>query len=321
MMKTTILQRATLATVGLALVATACGSAEPTRPAATGTTPAASPTVLGADEYVQNASAFVEAANWDVAATVRLELGEMYFKPKALTFEAGKPYKVEIVNVGKKDHEFVAGDFFRSVASRKAEDAGAEVKVPYFTEVEVFAGKSTEVFFVAVMPGTYEMLCELEGHREAGMEGTITVTGSPPTAPAPVLAKTASGAWVQNGPALIDAANWDAGQTLRIELGEMFFKPKQITLKAGTPYVLQLVNTGKKKHEFVADDFFATVAFRKAENAFGEYKGPMLREAEVFAGKQLDLYIIPTKAGSYLLVCELEGHREAGMEGKITVTA
>jgi uncharacterized cupredoxin-like copper-binding protein len=71
----------------------------------------------------------------------------------------------------------------------------------------------------------------------------------------------------------------------------------------------------------VADDFFSTIAFRKAENAWGEYKGPTLSEVEVFAGKQLDLYLIPTKAGSYLLVCEIEGHREAGMEGTITVGA
>lgn len=314
-----------LVIAALALVAAACAGTETTEPPAqTPTvtpTPAGTPSVLGENQYIENASAFVDAAKWDAASTVRVELGEMYFKPNTLTFEAGKPYKLEVVNVGKKDHEFVAEGFFRSVAFRKAEDDGTEVKVPFFTEVEVFAGKGTELFFVAVMPGTYEMLCEIEGHREAGMEGTITVTGSPPAAPAPVLGDIAAGAWVQDGPALVEAANWDAMQTLRIELGEMYFKPKQIALKAGTPYKLELVNAGKKKHEFVADDLFGTVAFRKAENVTGEYKGPTVREVEVFAGKQLDLYLIPTKAGSYLLVCEIEGHREAGMEGTITVSA
>jgi len=61
-------------------------------------------------------------------------------------------------------------------------------------------------------------------------------------------------------------------------------------------------------------------AFRKAEDTAGEYKGPRLTEAEVFSGKQLDLYLIPTKAGTFELLCEIEGHREAGMEGTITVT-
>ncbi|MFA5891579.1 MAG: cupredoxin domain-containing protein [Actinomycetota bacterium] len=317
-MKRAMVRFPALVLAALTLATSACGSDKPSNVA---TSPTPSATALGADQYVQNASAFVDAANWDAAATVRLELGEMYFKPEVLTFEAGKPYKVEIVNAGKKDHEFVAGDFFRSIATRKAEDTSAEVKVPYFTEVEVLAGKSTELLFVAVMPGTFEMLCEIEGHREEGMEGTITVTGSPPTVPAPVLAGITTGSWVQNGPALVEAANWDAKKTLRIELGEMFFKPKAIALTVGTPYVLQIVNTGKKKHEFVADDFFGSIAFRKAQDLLGEYKGPTLKEVEVFAGKQLDLYVIPTKAGSYLLVCEIEGHREEGMEGTITVSA
>lgn len=307
-----------VAIAALALIASACGDGETAQPPVT--TTSATPLVLGDGQYVENASAFVDAANWDAAATVRVELGEMFFKPEALSFEAGKAYKIELVNGGKKKHEVAAEAFFRSVAFRKAEDKNAEVKVPFFTEVEVFPGKTTELLFVAVMPGTYELLCEIEGHREAGMEGTITVTGAAPTTPAPTLGDIASGPWVQDRAALIDAADWDAGPTLRISLGEMFFKPKQINLKAGTPYVLELVNDGKKKHEFVAGDFFGTIAFRKAEDATGEYKGPTIKEVEVFAGQQLDLYVIPTKPGTYLLVCEIEGHREAGMEGKITVS-
>jgi len=276
---------------------------------------------LGETQYVENATAFVDAADWDAAETVTLELGEMYFTPSDLTFEAGKAYKLEMVNAGEEKHEFAAEDFARGTAFRKVEDSDAEVKVPLFREIEVFADKSVEVFFVAVMPGTYDMFCELEGHREAGMEGTITVTGEPPTTPAPVLGELADGAWVQDGPALVEAADWDAMETVRIELGEMYFEPKDIALTAGTPYKLELVNAGEEKHELVAEDFFGTIAFRKAEDSVGEYKAPTVREVEVFAGKQLDLYVIPTEAGSFLLVCELEGHREAGMEGTITVNA
>ncbi|HLF99815.1 MAG TPA: cupredoxin domain-containing protein [Acidimicrobiia bacterium] len=276
---------------------------------------------LGESQYVKNATEFVDAADWDAATTVTVELGEMYFKPSGLTFEAGKAYKLEMVNAGEEKHEFAAEDFARGTAFRKAEDADSEVKVPFFREIEVFAGKTTEVLFVAVMPGTYEMFCEIEGHREKGMEGTITVTGEPPTSPAPVLGELADGAWVQDGPARVDAANWDAMTTVRIELGEMYFKPKDIALTVGTPYKLELVNAGDEKHEVVAEDFFTTIAFRKAEDSVGEYKGPTVREAEVFAGKQLDLYVIPTKAGSFLLVCEIEGHREKGMDGTITVSA
>ena len=59
----------------------------------------------------------------------------------------------------------------------------------------------------------------------------------------------------------------------------------------------------------------------KAEDASAEFKAPAPREAEEFAGKTVELYLIPTKAGTYDLVCEIEGHFEAGMFGTITVTA
>ncbi len=132
-----------------------------------------------AGTYVANASDFASktATDWSKADPVRVELGEFYFEPDNLTFEAGLPYKIELVNVGEVKHEFTAGGFFASVAWRKAESAESEVKVPYFTEIEVFSGRQVDPYFVPVTPGTYELLCEIEGHLEAGMKGTVTVTG------------------------------------------------------------------------------------------------------------------------------------------------
>ncbi len=49
-------------------------------------------------------------------------------------------YEIKVVNGGDVKHEFTAGDFFNSVAFRKAEDASAEFKAPAPREVEVFAG-------------------------------------------------------------------------------------------------------------------------------------------------------------------------------------
>ncbi|NMM24658.1 MAG: hypothetical protein HHJ11_14425, partial [Phycicoccus sp.] len=158
-------------------------------------------------------------------------------------------------------------------------------------------------------------------------EGTISVTGSAPTVPTPVIGSVKAAPWLQNGPALIEAASatWkETAKTIRIEAGEdgakMFFKPKNIDLKVGMPYVIELVNIGKIKHEYTADKFFPTIAFRKAEDSVGEYKAPMLKEAEVKAGAQLDLFLIPTVPGTYEIVCEIEGHKAAGMFGPITVT-
>ena len=274
-----------------------------------------------AAQYVVNAVDLVDAANWDTAKTVTIEMSEFAFTPKDITLEAGQPYILEVANTGTVKHEFTAGDFFRTVATRKAETAESEVKVPFFTEIEVFAGKKAELFLIPLIPGTYKLVCEIEGHLEAGMFGTITVTGQTPASPAIKLADVASGPWVQDAAALVEAADWDAKKELTIELSEFAFTPKDITLEAGQPYVLKVVNKGTVKHEFTAEDFFGSVAFRKAEDASAEFKAPAPREVEVFAGKTIELYLIPTRAGTYELVCEIEGHFEAGMFGTITVTA
>ncbi|MBI4729546.1 MAG: cupredoxin domain-containing protein [Acidobacteria bacterium] len=326
----------TMALVGalsVSLLLSACakstkpGAQDATTPTATVSSPPAAPVAVAADEYIKNRKDIVDAADWDAAQHLAIEWGEagntMYFRPKDMTLEAGKPYVFEVNNTGKKKHELVAEAFFRSSAIRKFEDDISEVKVRLATEFEVFAGKKVELFIIPVMPGAYEMVCGIAGHREAGMEGTITVTGQVPSAPAPEIAKLADSGWVQDPKAIIDAADWDAAEKIRIEAGEtgdkMWFKPSNIDLKANKPYIITLVNVGKKKHEFVADEFTPTVAFRKAEDASGEFKGLSLDEVEVFAGKEIEVFLIPTKAGSYPLICEIAGHQEAGMVGTITV--
>jgi uncharacterized cupredoxin-like copper-binding protein len=163
------------------------------------------------DTYVQNAGDFAgtEAADWDNAEVVQIELSEMSFTPNNLTFEASKPYVVELVNVGQVKHEVAAEHFFASVAWRKVESEQSEIKAPYFKEIEVFPGQTVELFFVPISTGTFDVVCEIEGHLEAGMFGSIEVVGTPPTSPAPILAPIAEGPWVANGAELVSAADWD----------------------------------------------------------------------------------------------------------------
>ncbi len=108
-------------------------------------------------------------------------------------------------------------------------------------------------------------------------------------------------------------------ETVEIELGEFFFEPDEIHLVVDRPYMLVLHNQGDVKHEATAPEFFRKVAFRKVEDASGEFKAHMPLEVEVFAGKETELYLIPTEVGTFELVCEIEGHLEGGMFGKIVV--
>ncbi len=333
------LRRLTVLGAAVALLATAaCGSEAGTTPAkdaksssgsASKSAPVVKPALTDA-QYLTNGSEFVDAAKatWDATAkVVPIELKEMSFTPSSVTLEAGKPYVLKLVNKGKVKHEFSAGQFFRASANRKVSSESGAVKVPFFTEIEVLPGKTAEVFVIPVIPGTFKMLCELPGHLEAGMSGKITVTGKAPTIPAPVLGDVASGAWLQTAGKMLDAAKptWDAkAKTVQIAAGEagakMFFKPKNLTLKVGTPYKIELMNVGKVEHEYTADEFFASIAFRKAEDKTGEYKGLLLKEAEVLPGQQIDLYLIPNKVGTFKILCAIPGHNEAGMNGTITVT-
>lgn len=274
-----------------------------------------------AGTYVANASEFAgkKAADWDNAEVIRIEMSEFTFAPNDITLEAGKPYKLELVTVGTVKHEFTAHDFFPSAAWRKAQSAESEVKAPFFTEIEVFPGKQIDLYLVPVTPGTYELVCEIAGHLEAGMRGTITVTGSAPTNPAPEYVAIADGPWLSNGADLVSEADWDQKEVINIELDEFSFAPNEIHLRVGQPYVLNFDNIGAVKHEATAPEFFQTVAFRKAQDASGEFKAPAPLEVETFAGKLTELYLIPMEAGTYELLCEIEGHLEAGMHGKIIV--
>lgn len=283
--------------------------------------------VITADQYLTNPLDFNEAVDWTLARTVKVDLDEMFFKPKDLVLRAGIPYVVELKNTGLLVHEFTAAGFFRASSVRKIATENGEVRVPYFTGIKVEPGKTVTVYAIPVIPGQFDIFCSITGHREAGMVGGITVTGSRPEVPVPALGSLKSGLWLQDSPAIIKAAatTWDAkAKKVEIEAGDtqanMFFKPKELVLKKDSPYVLRLVNSGTILHEFTADGFFPTVAFVKAKDTDGEYTSPLLKEAEVLAGKQLDLYIIPTKTGIFKIVCKLPGHEVAGMVGTIRVT-
>jgi uncharacterized cupredoxin-like copper-binding protein len=317
---------------GLVLLLAACSSAGTDGTGVPSVTPSVAPPttqapatpppasgVPGAEQYVANSADFVAAADWDAKKTITIELTEMSFTPKDITLEASQPYILEVVNKGTEKHEFTAEEFMRTVATRKAETAESEVKAPFFTEIEVFAGKTAELFLIPLIPGTYELVCNIEGHFEKGMFGTITVTGQTPASPALQLADVAAGAWVADGSALVAAADWDTRKDVTIELAEMSFTPKDTILTVGQPYVITVINKGTEKHEFTAEDFFKSVAFRKAEDASGEFKAPAPLEVEVFDGKTIELFLIPTEAGTYDLVCLIEGHFEKGMFGTITV--
>jgi uncharacterized cupredoxin-like copper-binding protein len=105
----------------------------------------------------------------------------MYFKPDHLDLETGKAYKIVLKNTDEIEHEFAGHELFEMVFTRKVEitDASGELVAEVkggVTEIEVGPGKQVAWFIVPVQTGEdIPMECLIEGHKEAGMVGTVTI--------------------------------------------------------------------------------------------------------------------------------------------------
>jgi len=117
---------------------------------------------------------------------IAIELGQtdakhMYFKPNHIEMQTGKAYKLVLTNTSKIKHEFAAPEMVTRVFTRKVEVIGpgdmmiAEIKGGV-VEIELAPGGVAEWFVVPIQPAdNIEMVCEIEGHEEAGMVGTISI--------------------------------------------------------------------------------------------------------------------------------------------------
>lgn len=128
-------------------------------------------------DYVTNAAEIVGKADWTKQEVVTITMEEHSYAPENLKLKAGKPYKIELKNVGDKDHYYTAPEFYKSVAWRKAMvNKQGEIKAPYFTAFEILKkGGQVDLYFVPVKAGTYKVYCTIDDHREKGMDGSITV--------------------------------------------------------------------------------------------------------------------------------------------------
>jgi uncharacterized cupredoxin-like copper-binding protein len=83
---------------------------------------------------------------------------EFVFEPKEVTVRSGE-ITFEVKNEGAIEHNFVLED-------------SAQKRVAQIAVIE--AGK-TEDLKVMLRPGTFAIVCNLPGHKDAGMTGTLRV--------------------------------------------------------------------------------------------------------------------------------------------------
>jgi plastocyanin len=91
-------------------------------------------------------------------------------------------------------------------------------------------------------------------------------------------------------------------QSITVQALDTFkFDPASLSAQVGQTVNVTLNNTGVLEHNFVIDEFSVSA-------------GPII------GGQTADVSFTPSTAGSYTYYCNVPGHREAGMEGTLTVT-
>jgi uncharacterized cupredoxin-like copper-binding protein len=102
--------------------------------------------------------------------------------------------------------------------------------------------------------------------------------------------------------ALLGAACGGQGNAT-ITLSEFHVKPKGVTLVAGQPASLTIVNSGKIEHNLELD--------------------PRVSDAPLLAvlkpGESKTVTFTPRAAGTFQYVCTIPGHAPAGMAGALTI--
>lgn len=92
------------------------------------------------------------AGGADITATAK----EFSFDPKEIKVEAGKATTISLKNAGAVEHDIT-------------------IDSPAF-KLAVQPVKAAEATLTMPTAGSYTMYCSVPGHREAGMEGTVTVS-------------------------------------------------------------------------------------------------------------------------------------------------
>ena len=91
-----------------------------------------------------------------VAQAIRREASEFKFEPATIAAQVDQPVRVSVTNVGSLAHTFTVTEL------------GVDEPLP--------VGQTVTAEFTPAQRGTYQLVCTVPGHKEAGMAGTVTLT-------------------------------------------------------------------------------------------------------------------------------------------------
>jgi len=262
------------------MVGTLTVSEDAAAPPAGVATPAGSPSAPAAP-----AAASPEAAGAAAAQSVEVVAYDIYFEPKEVTIPANTDVTVMLPNDGAAPHNF------------SIDELGIDIDI---------APGETQETVINAPAGEYEFYCNVPGHKEAGMVGTLIVTenaaaaapaengsesATTPAAAAPTGGTPATGSQDQ-------AAGQGSGEAVEVDARDIFFEPDALSIPADTDVTVHIPNEGVTLHNFSIDELGVDIDIDPG--ATGEA-------------------VINAPAGEYEYYCNVPGHREAGMVGTLTV--
>ena len=108
--------------------------------------------------------------------------------------------------------------------------------------------------------------------------------------------------------------DWSQATSVEVDLSNFKFEPDTLSLKAGQPYVLHLVNKAGSGHDFEAKAFFAAAMVSPDDKAaVGD------GSIELAGNGSRDIHFVAPAAGDYEIHCTHFMHASFGMKGRITV--
>ena len=104
-----------------------------------------------------------------------VEMGDRFYKPKAIEVKRGEQVRFVLRNDGHEDHEFLLATTAENLkhAEMMKKNPGMEHAEP--NGLQLAPKKAGEIVWKFTKAGTFEFSCLIEGHREDGMTGTVVV--------------------------------------------------------------------------------------------------------------------------------------------------
>jgi plastocyanin len=106
-----------------------------------------------------------DSASTDISAVAT----DFEFDPTDWTVPAGEEFTIDFTNDGNVEHEWAV------MNTEIDSEADFEEDKVLFEVEAIPAGESTSQGFTVDEAGTYQVVCAIESHFDAGMEGTLTV--------------------------------------------------------------------------------------------------------------------------------------------------